>query len=80
MDASLIAELEKKGYKAASFRPEGFGITVKEYQLEKHCGEDAARKTLEDAVNSGILAKTEMATKPRGKSFVYHRPGEWPPK
>jgi len=55
-------------------RPDGFGITVKEYAEKKGCGDDIARKMLEKAVKSGLLEKKQMVNGTGTTPFIYYKP------
>ena len=76
MDVTLIDLLDESGIVPDVVRPDGFGITVKEYTAQKHCNDEAARKALERAVELGVLEHQRMidrATKSR--PFVYYKTG-----
>lgn len=79
MDVKLIDELDEQGYIPVILRPEGFGITAREYAAAKHCSLAAARSLLDKAVDEGLLVKTMMNVKGySGHPCVYHKPGEKP--
>ena len=64
-------------------RPDGYGITVREFEKSRNCSSDIARKLLEKAVDDGVLAKHLMIVpneRTTTRTAIYHRPDEWPPK
>ena len=54
-------------------RPDGFGITVREYGQKKQCSETIARKMLEKAVEAGLLVKRQMVDGKGSSPFVYYK-------
>jgi hypothetical protein len=77
---SIDEEMMLAGIDTQPVRPEGFGITIKEYYQKKKCPEAAARVALNMAVQKGLLICHKMCTGPGANSLVYCRPNEWPPK
>lgn len=75
MDLSLLEELKDAGVPT---RPDGFGITVREFaENAKHpCAVSVARTLLNKMVSDGTLAKTMMNGGAGGHEYVYHRVGE----
>jgi hypothetical protein len=80
MDTTILDSLDKIGICPVLERPDGFGITVKEYMQEKNCGEAIARSTLAEAVKAGVLVVHKMRKGAGCHPLVFHRPLEWPPK
>ena len=77
----LISDLEDAGFEPAPERPPGFGITIMEYAQAKSCADGISRKTLTDAVKSGVLVSHKMRLGDGGAyPLVFCRPNEWPPK
>lgn len=80
MDTSVLAMLEKDGRIPPPERPEGFGVTIKEYEEHYHCTETVARHLLESAVKDGLLEKRVMHDNAFAGSSptVYYKPGTYP--
>ena len=56
-----IVELMDSGVgEPVKHRPDGFGITAKEYAAVKKCSEETARKMLDKGVEKGLLDKEKM--------------------
>lgn len=72
--ASLIALLDSEVGEPILPRPDGFGITVKEYATQKGCGEEISRRLLEKAVKDGVLAKKQMTNGMGSSPYVYYKP------
>jgi len=71
MDASLLEELKNEG---VPVRPDGFGITVKEFASSKDgYTTTIARGVLDKMVQEGKLTKTLMIGGQGGHEYVYHR-------
>ncbi len=78
MDVTIPELLEESGLSILPERPEGFGITIREFmRISKiPLTYDKARDLLEKAAESGILIKTMMSTHgPGGSCSVYSKPG-----
>ena len=76
MDKTLLDTLNKAGISPTPKRPDGLGITVKEYMAEANCTEGVARKTLDEAEAAGVLTSCLMRAGAGQHSLVYFRPGE----
>lgn len=72
--ASLIELLDNKVGEPILPRPDGFGITVKEYADKKGCGEEISRRLLEKAVRDGVLVKKQMTNGLGSSPYVYYKP------
>ena len=57
-------------------RPDGFGVTIKEYAAHEGISEDAARKVLSELVAAGLLEMHPMVSG-RAAPNVYARPNAW---
>jgi predicted transcriptional regulator len=79
MDVTLLSDLSEAGYDPAPARPDGFGITVREFMEAKSCTEGVARKMLEEAVKAGVLVKHLMRGGPGALPLIFCREKEWPP-
>lgn len=80
MDVNLLKELTKSGYIPSQTRPNGYGITPREFSRANGCTISMAVATLDRAVEDGILQKHKMRIPGRsGLTVVYHRPQDWPP-
>lgn len=80
MDKSILETLDKAGLSPVMERPDGFGITIKEYMREKNCAERIARSTLSGAVEAGVLEAHKMRQGAGCHPLVFCRPNEYPPK
>ena len=80
-DETLEEEIAKQDNTLPA-RPEGFGITIREYsENPKHqMSPDAARKFLNGLVDAGALQMVKMKAKTGAPTNVYCRLGDWPPK
>ena len=80
MDTTILDDLKKAGYDPAPYRPEGFGITVREFMAANEgCTEGVARKMLSDATDAGVLEAHRMNCGAGACTLVYCRPKDWPP-
>lgn len=73
MDVSLIELIDKEIGEPPKHRPDGFGVTVKEYALAKTCNDETARKMLDEAVELGLLEKQRMVDGPGSSPYVYYK-------
>ena len=83
MDVDLIKLLADKGYDYESplLRPDGFGVTVKEFAEQKNCSIDVARSLLNSAKDAKILDMHLMKIGGnKVSSAVYHLSENWPPE
>jgi hypothetical protein len=73
----LVAFVDKNGG-LSDLRPDGFGLTVREYHDSKGGRVSLATclRTLDGLVVSGLLERREMLANGR-KTNVYARPEEW---
>jgi len=74
----LVEFIDQEIGEPMQIRPDGFGITVKEYADRKNCGDSLARRVLEKGVNDGVLEKEQMVTGKGSNPFVYFKAGEKP--
>lgn len=79
MDVELLDYISENTEPPTPERPEGFGITVREYATEK-CGgrEHIAREILDKCVEDGILEKIKMRQQGKGTgavALIYYKPG-----
>lgn len=56
----LIALMDDQVGEPPQVRPDGFGITVKEYMEQKKCSDSLARKKLDEMVEKGYFDKKVM--------------------
>lgn len=76
--SGMIEFLDDKLGAPTPIRPDGFGITVREYMTEKKCSENTARAMLDRGVKNGILERMPMIVGNMGGApMVYFQVGAW---
>jgi hypothetical protein len=68
-DSDLLESLPKP----TPQRPKGFGITVREYAIQRDCSIRMARDILDRLVKEGELQKQEMRLSAKSEGYVYHK-------
>lgn len=73
---ALVAYLDNELGPPTPTRPDGFGVTVKEYATEKGCTVDSSRKRLDAAVEKGLLKVERMICGTGTSPNVYYKQQE----
>jgi hypothetical protein len=73
---SIEDEMASAGIETPSGRPDGFGVTVREYATSKNVSAEVARRILDRAVKEGILGMVKLQLGPGSLTSVYARPAE----
>jgi len=70
---SIIALIDHAVGEPLPARPEGFGVTIREYMAAKSCSDSVARDILDKGVELGVLDKKLMVVHAGSPSYVYFK-------
>lgn len=73
----VIALIDQELGEPSLPRPEGFGVTVREYMQKKGCSETQARKMLDAMVEKGLFDRKVMVDGRGTAPMVYYPKGAY---